>query len=98
MPVGGQGLLSLALPSCHEGLLSRREDRAAEGSYRALRKSSQPTSPAHLGPRAQVTPTPVLQVLGLTWCKLNPRSLPYASGPCPFPKGAKSLELCIVLA
>ena len=70
----------------------------SEGSYRALRKSLQLTSPAQLGPRAQVTPTPVLQVLGLTWCKLKPHSPVYASGPCPFQKGGKSLEFCIVRA
>lgn len=73
---------SLSLP----GLLSRREGRMSEGSYRALGKSSQPTSPA------QVTSTPVLQVSTLTWCKLRPHFQLHTWGPCPFPKGGKSLE------
>lgn len=79
---------SLSLP----GLLSRRKGRVSEGSHRALGNSSQPKSPA------QVTSTPVLQVLRLTWCKLRPRFSLYTWSPCPFPKGGKSLELCIVLA
>jgi len=58
----------------------------------------QPTSPAQLGHRAQVTHTPVLQVLGLTWCKLKSHSPVYVLGPRPFLKGGKSVELCIVLA
>lgn len=78
---------SLSLP----GLLSRREDRVSEGSYRALGKSSQPKSPA------QVTSTSVLQLSRLTWCKLRAHFPLYTWGPCPFPKGGKSLKLCIVL-
>lgn len=62
----------LSLP----GLLSRREDRVAEGSYRALGESSQPKSPA------QVTSTPVLQLVQVK----APFPIVYW-GPLPIPKG-----------
>lgn len=48
IPAGGQGLLCLALPSCHKGSLST-SNRVSEGSYRALRKSSEHvSSPARI--------------------------------------------------